>query len=188
MLASLRFFSRILEKSKTSLTLSSGTWLGCGRRDSAWDGGKMAPKFPCLSFVTSQRRLMELQQYNTVCLIPALCTGNLRLWHSTPGYGRFSIFINPFFSVTFLTLAQKYGFILAVPNIRSSVRDGIWLKNRHISVTWFLTPFSIEKLIVSMISFPRMSFHHVAKWSPFIFICSEYLVKNKYAVLGKGCD
>ncbi|KAJ3496917.1 hypothetical protein NLJ89_g10419 [Agrocybe chaxingu] len=37
------------------------------------------------------------------------------------GYGGFSISINPFFSATILTFLQKYGAILAVPNIRGGV-------------------------------------------------------------------
>ncbi len=34
------------------------------------------------------------------------------------GYGGFSVSIDPFFSPTILTFLQKYGAILAVPNIR----------------------------------------------------------------------
>ena len=79
-----------------------------------WKDGTKVPMF------VVHHKSMEMQ-------LLAPCMGNLHLWHSTPGYGGFSIFINLFFSITFLTLAQKYGFILAVPNIRSSVRDGIWL-------------------------------------------------------------
>ena len=34
------------------------------------------------------------------------------------GYGGFSVSIDPFFSPSILTFLQKYGVILAVPNIR----------------------------------------------------------------------
>jgi prolyl oligopeptidase len=40
------------------------------------------------------------------------------------GYGGFSISINPFFSPAMLTVMQKYGAILAVPNIRGGSEFG----------------------------------------------------------------
>lgn len=40
------------------------------------------------------------------------------------GYGGFSISIDPFFSPTLLTFLQKYGAILAVPNIRGGGEFG----------------------------------------------------------------
>ena len=71
---------------------------------------------------------MELhQQYNTVLSYFQFRLSahvGLRSWYLILGYGGFSIPINPFFSVTFLTLAQRYGFILAVPNIRGGGEFG----------------------------------------------------------------
>lgn len=40
------------------------------------------------------------------------------------GYGGFSISIDPFFSPTLLTFLQKYGAVLAVPNIRGGAEFG----------------------------------------------------------------
>ena len=40
------------------------------------------------------------------------------------GYGGFNISIDPFFDVTYLTLVEKYGFILVVPNIRGGGEFG----------------------------------------------------------------
>ena len=40
------------------------------------------------------------------------------------GYGGFTISLNPFFSPTILTFLQKYGAILAVPNIRGGGEFG----------------------------------------------------------------
>lgn len=59
-------------------------------------------------------------QYGNV-LFPAPCA---RLAYACIGYGGFSISLNPFFSVNLLALAQKYGFILAVPNIRGGGEFG----------------------------------------------------------------
>ena len=59
-------------------------------------------------------------QYGNVSF-PALC---VRSAYACIGYGGFSVSINPFFSVNLLTLAQKYGFIMAVPNIRGGGEFG----------------------------------------------------------------
>ena len=59
-------------------------------------------------------------QYGNVSS-PAQCA---RLAYGCIGYGGFSVSIDPFFSVNLLTLAQKYGFILAVPNIRGGGEFG----------------------------------------------------------------
>jgi prolyl oligopeptidase PreP (S9A serine peptidase family) len=40
------------------------------------------------------------------------------------GYGGFSISVNPFFSPSILTFLQKYGAVLAVPNIRGGAEFG----------------------------------------------------------------
>jgi prolyl oligopeptidase len=40
------------------------------------------------------------------------------------GYGGFSVSIDPFFSPSILTFLQKYGAVLAVPNIRGGAEFG----------------------------------------------------------------
>ena len=40
------------------------------------------------------------------------------------GYGGFSLSVNPFFSPSMLTFLQKYGAVLAVPNIRGGAEFG----------------------------------------------------------------
>ncbi|KAF8803935.1 hypothetical protein BYT27DRAFT_7259917 [Phlegmacium glaucopus] len=76
------------------------------------------------------------------------------------GYGGFAISINPFFSITYLTLALKYGFILAVPNIRGGGEFG---------EGWHLAG-CLEKKKNCFDDF---------------ISATEYLVQNKYAAPGK---
>lgn len=90
-------------------------------------------------------------QYGTVQFRLSVRFG-LCLWYSILGYGGFSIPINPFFSVTFLTLAQRYGFVLAVPNIRGGGEFGeewhmggcLEKKVRCSELLYFMTQFEKE--------------------------------------------
>ncbi|OBZ71845.1 Prolyl endopeptidase [Grifola frondosa] len=76
------------------------------------------------------------------------------------GYGGFTISINPFFSASILTWMQKYGAILAVPNIRGGGEFG---------EEWHLAGTRERK---------------VNCFDDFI-AATEFLVKNKYAAPGK---
>ncbi|KAJ3553954.1 hypothetical protein NM688_g3348 [Phlebia brevispora] len=76
------------------------------------------------------------------------------------GYGGFTIPIDPFFSSTMLTFLQRYGAILAVPNIRGGGEFG---------EEWHLAGTRERK---------------VNCFDDFI-AASEYLVENKYAARGK---
>ncbi|KAF8351067.1 prolyl oligopeptidase [Amanita rubescens] len=76
------------------------------------------------------------------------------------GYGGFSISIDPFFSPTILTFLQKYGAILAVPNIRGGGEFG---------ETWHNAGIREKRVNV---------------YDDFI-TATQFLVKNKYAAPGK---
>nr|E2JFG1.1 RecName: Full=Prolyl oligopeptidase A [Amanita bisporigera]ADN19204.1 prolyl oligopeptidase [Amanita bisporigera] len=76
------------------------------------------------------------------------------------GYGGFNISINPFFSPTILTFLQKYGAILAVPNIRGGGEFG---------ETWHDAGIREKRANV---------------YDDFI-AATQFLVKNKYAAGGK---
>ncbi|KAI0081447.1 hypothetical protein K474DRAFT_1587789 [Panus rudis PR-1116 ss-1] len=76
------------------------------------------------------------------------------------GYGGFTISINPFFSPAILTVLQRYGAILAVPNIRGGGEFG---------EKWHLAGTRERK---------------VNCFNDFI-AASEYLVEKKYAAKGK---
>ncbi|KAF8629610.1 hypothetical protein AX15_003351 [Amanita polypyramis BW_CC] len=76
------------------------------------------------------------------------------------GYGGFNISIGPFFSPTILTFLQKYGAILAVPNIRGGGEFG---------ETWYSSGVKEKRVNV---------------YDDFI-AATQYLVKNKYAAPGK---
>ncbi|PFH50576.1 hypothetical protein AMATHDRAFT_193040 [Amanita thiersii Skay4041] len=76
------------------------------------------------------------------------------------GYGGFNISIDPFFSPTIMTFLQKYGAILAVPNIRGGGEFG---------ETWHSQGIREKK--------PNVFDDFIA--------ATEFLVKNKYAARGK---
>ncbi|KIL67398.1 hypothetical protein M378DRAFT_74086 [Amanita muscaria Koide BX008] len=76
------------------------------------------------------------------------------------GYGGFNVSIDPFFSPTLLTFLQKYGAILAVPNIRGGGEFG---------ETWHSAGVRENRVKV---------------FDDFI-AATEFLVKNKYAAPGK---
>ncbi|KAF8727171.1 hypothetical protein AX14_007539 [Amanita brunnescens Koide BX004] len=76
------------------------------------------------------------------------------------GYGGFSISIDPFFSPTLLTFLQKYGAVLAVPNIRGGGEFGD---------TWHSAGTREKRVNV---------------YDDFI-AATQFLVKNKYAAAGK---
>ncbi|KAI0092497.1 prolyl oligopeptidase [Irpex rosettiformis] len=76
------------------------------------------------------------------------------------GYGGFSISINPFFSAAILTFLQRYGAVLAVPNIRGGGEFG---------EEWHQGAVKERK---------------VNCFDDFI-AATEYLVKSKYAASGK---
>ncbi|KIY52584.1 hypothetical protein FISHEDRAFT_69740 [Fistulina hepatica ATCC 64428] len=78
------------------------------------------------------------------------------------GYGGFSISINPFFSPTILSFLQKYGAILAVPNIRGGAEFG---------EEWHLAGTREKKACI------------VNCFDDFI-AATQYLVKHKYAAPG----
>ncbi|THH29783.1 hypothetical protein EUX98_g4402 [Antrodiella citrinella] len=76
------------------------------------------------------------------------------------GYGGFSISINPFFSPSILTFLQKYGAILAVPNIRGGGEFG---EDWHQAAIREKKKNSYDDFIAA----------------------TQYLIKNKYAAPGK---
>ncbi|KAI0699823.1 prolyl oligopeptidase [Cytidiella melzeri] len=76
------------------------------------------------------------------------------------GYGGFAISVDPFFSAAMLTVLQRYGGVLAVPNIRGGGEFG---------EEWHLGAVREKK---------------VNCFDDFI-AATEYLVKNKYAAPGK---
>ena len=128
----------------------------------------MARKFPCSWFVISQLCLMELhQQYN---MVMSHLRFSARLAYACIGYGGFSISVDPFFSENMLTLAQKYGFILAVPNIRGGGEFGeewhlagcLEKKVRCSTILYFVLCSNLfsNRKIVSTTSFPRRKCFH----------------------------
>lgn len=76
------------------------------------------------------------------------------------GYGGFTISINPFFSASFLTFLQRYGAVLAVPNIRGGGEFG---------EEWHLAGTRERK---------------VNCFDDFI-AATQFLIDNKYAAPGK---
>jgi prolyl oligopeptidase len=63
-------------------------------------------------------------QYGKPFPSSVLRSSNTKLVLVVIGYGGFSISINPFFSPSILTFLQKYGAVLAVPNIRGGSEFG----------------------------------------------------------------
>ncbi|TFL05465.1 prolyl oligopeptidase [Pterulicium gracile] len=76
------------------------------------------------------------------------------------GYGGFSISINPFFSPSILTVLQKYGVVLAVPNIRGGAEFG---EEWHLAGTRERKTNCFDDFIAA----------------------AEHLVEGKYAAKGK---
>jgi prolyl oligopeptidase len=76
------------------------------------------------------------------------------------GYGGFSISVDPFFSPSILSVVQKFGVVLAVPNIRGGSEFG---ENWHLAGTRERKTNCFDDFIAA----------------------AEYLVKEKYAARGK---
>lgn len=76
-------------------------------KDTSFDGTAPAIQYGAFHFSPSPQIRLELTS-------SVMCTG----------YGGFTISINPFFSAAMLTFLQRYGGVLAVPNIRGGGEFG----------------------------------------------------------------
>lgn len=109
-----RVFMGCTVKNKCDMLISR-----CGTR------ARMARRFRCSLCATKILHLMELHLPSSTVRQPnflALIAVNAELF--LIGYGGFTISINPFFSASMLTFLQRYGAVLAVPNIRGGGEFG----------------------------------------------------------------
>ncbi|CDO74182.1 hypothetical protein BN946_scf185043.g234 [Trametes cinnabarina] len=95
------------------------------------------------------------------------------------GYGGFTISVNPFFSPAILTWMQKYGAILAVPNIRGGGEFG---------EEWHLAGTRERKVCIARRparNLPADKQRGRSIASTYFIAATQYLVDNKYAAPGK---